>query len=274
RHENSLEEFLTISHYSVLFPTRSSSWFQKEKLTVVNDVSLSVKKGKTLALVGESGSGKTTLIKGILQLLRGKAKTQGEVKLLGVDLEKLNVKQLRTMRKNIQVVFQDPFSSLNPRLQIKEILQEGLLSLRPDLSYDEIGKRIESVLFQCGLNSNMLNRYPHEFSGGQRQRLAIARALVVEPKVLICDEPTSALDVSVQAQILNLITEIQRSKEISILFITHNFSVVRYLADEIAVMKNGEIVEYGSAEKVLLNPQEIYTKQLLEAVPSFTRSQF
>ncbi len=204
RHENSLEEFLTISHYSVLFPTRSSSWFRKEKLTVVNDVSLSVKKGKTLALVGESGSGKTTLIKGILQLLRGKAKTQGEVKLLGVDLEKLNVKQLRTMRKNIQVVFQDPFSSLNPRLQIKEILQEGLLSLRPDLSYDEIGKRIESVLFQCGLNSNMLNRYPHEFSGGQRQRLAIARALVVEPKVLICDEPTSALDVSVQAQILNL----------------------------------------------------------------------
>ncbi len=263
-------EILKVSDYSVSFPINSNSLFRRTQYrTVVDKVSFSVKKGMTTALIGESGSGKTTVARGILQLLRDVAKTEGMALLNGVDLERASEKDLRQIRSKIQVIFQDPFSSLNPRMRVREILQEGLIHLRPDIAKAEALDRIEDMLLQCGLRSDALTRYPHEFSGGQRQRLAIARALVVEPQLLICDEPTSALDVSVQAQILNLLNHIQEERELSYLFITHNFGVVRYLADEVVVMQNGKIVEQGKAWKILNDPQTEYTKRLLVAVPNF-----
>lgn len=261
------ETVLNVEHYSVRFPLRSGWFAPKRYVTAVDDVSLKVRRGCTTAVVGESGSGKTTLARGVLQLLRGEAEISGKAELLGCDLGALNERELREQRRKMQVIFQDPFSSLNPRMRIKEMLQEGLLSLRPDVSKSEGLDRIEAMLAQCGLPSDAMNRYPHEFSGGQRQRLAIARSLVIEPEILICDEPTSALDVSVQAQILNLLTEIQKKNDISLLFITHNFAVVHYLADEIAVMQHGRLVESGTASKIFNHPEAAYTQKLFEAVP-------
>lgn len=261
------ETVLNIEHYSVRFPLRSG-WFEpKRYVTAVDDVSLKVRRGCTTAVVGESGSGKTTLARGVLQLLRNEAEISGKAELLGCDLGTLDERALREQRRKMQVIFQDPFSSLNPRMRIKEMLQEGLLSLRPDVSRSEGLDRIEAMLAQCGLPADAMNRYPHEFSGGQRQRLAIARSLVIEPQILICDEPTSALDVSVQAQILNLLTEIQKKNDIALLFITHNFAVVHYLADEIAVMQHGRLVESGTASKIFNHPEAAYTQKLFEAVP-------
>ena len=266
---NHHETLLSLRDYNVWFPMRGGFLKKKEYFKAVKDVSFDVRKGLTTAIVGESGSGKTTLARGVLQLLRDSAKITGSAMLEGIDLTKIKGEDLLNVRRRIQVIFQDPFSSLNPRMRVKEILLEGLSSLRPDLSKSESLDRIESMLVQCGLRSDALYRYPHEFSGGQRQRLAIARALVVEPELLICDEPTSALDVSVQAQILNLLNEIQREKDISFLFITHNFGVVRYLADEIVVMKSGELVESGKASDILNSPKDPYTIDLLHAVPRF-----
>ncbi len=262
------EVFLSVRDYNVWFPVRGSIFKRREYVKAVRDISFDVKKGLTTAIVGESGSGKTTAARGILQLLRGQARIFGSVLLDGQDLGAANGHKLLELRRRMQVIFQDPFSSLNPRMRVKEVLLEGLESLRPGNSGRDNLRRIEAVLERCGLRKDALYRYPHEFSGGQRQRLAIARALVVEPELLICDEPTSALDVSVQAQILNLLNEIQRERNISMLFITHNFGVVQYLADEIVVMKSGEIVESGNASEVLGNPKEEYTQSLLAAVPS------
>lgn len=263
----SSETVLNIEHYSVRFPLRSG-WFEpKRYVTAVDDVSLQVRRGCTTAVVGESGSGKTTLARGVLQLLRGQAEISGKAELFGCDLGALDEKSLREQRRKMQVIFQDPFSCLNPRMRIKEMLQEGLQCLRSDISRSEGLDRIEAMLARCGLPSDAMMRYPHEFSGGQRQRLAIARSLVIEPEILICDEPTSALDVSVQAQILNLLTEIQKEKGIALLFITHNFGVVHYLADEIAVMQHGRLVESGTASKIFNHPEAAYTRKLFEAVP-------
>ncbi len=260
---------LSVQNYNVWFPVRGNIFKKREYIKAVQDVSFDVRKGLTTALVGESGSGKTTVARGILQLLRDTAVISGKAQLNGMDLGQLNGAALREARRKMQVVFQDPFSSLNPRMRVKEILLEGLNALRPELPKEEADNRIEAILLKCGLRSDAMYRYPHEFSGGQRQRLAIARALVVEPEMLICDEPTSALDVSVQAQILNLLNEIQKERAISYLFITHNFGVVRYLADEIVVMKSGRVVEAGNAAEVLNSPMEDYTKKLLAAVPNF-----
>ena len=269
REQKNVPRILEVKDYSVWFPIRGGFLHPTEYAKAVNNVSFDVLRGLTTALIGESGSGKTTVARGILQLLRQQAKITGSALLNGKDLGSLNGPELRQARVDMQVIFQDPFSSLNPRMRVKEILLEGLESLHPDIPASEALGRIEGVIGLCGLRSDSLNRYPHEFSGGQRQRLAIARALVVEPKLLICDEPTSALDVSVQAQILNLLNEIQRSRDISYLFITHNFGVVRYLADEVIVMKSGEVVEAGSAEEILNRPKDPYTCRLLEAVPNF-----
>lgn len=262
---------LEVKDYCVKFPVRGGFLRPTGYFNAVKNVNFQVKKGLTTALVGESGSGKTTVARGILQLLRGTANTSGVALLNGNDLEKMDNKTLLAARSRMQVIFQDPFSSLNPRMRVKEILLEGLESLHSEIPTSEALGRIEEVIGLCGLRSDSLYRYPHEFSGGQRQRLAIARALVVEPELLICDEPTSALDVSVQAQILNLLNEIQRDRGISYLFITHNFGVVRYLADEVLVMKSGEVVEAGSAGEVLNRPQTEYTQKLLQAVPNFDR---
>jgi peptide/nickel transport system ATP-binding protein len=238
----------------------------------VDGVSLSIRQGETLALVGESGCGKTTVGKSILQLI---PPTAGSVRYKGTELVGMERKRLREMRAQFQLIFQDPYSSLNPRMRIVEIIEEGIKSLSPNekesaaagQSREAEAGRLDELLESVGLRPEAKWRYPHEFSGGQRQRIAIARALAVHPKLIICDEPTSALDVSVQAQILNLLKELQNSLGLAYLFITHNISVVEYLADEVAVMYLGRIVEYGSVDEVLNNPKHPYTRALLSAVP-------
>lgn len=238
--------------------------------TVVDDVSLSIGAGRTLALVGESGSGKTTTGKAIVQLLRGQAEVSGRALFAGQDLFTLQGEALRRVRASVQIVFQDPFASLNPRLRVQEILEEGLVALRPDLDAAARRTRIVQLVDRVGLRADALSRHPHEFSGGQRQRIAIARALAVEPRLIVCDEPTSALDVSVQAQILNLLAELQRELHVSYMFITHNIAVVEYIADHIAVMRQGRIEETGPAQEVLSHPRSRYTQRLLAVVPRIT----
>ena len=238
----------------------------------VDGVSLTIGRGKTLALVGESGCGKTTVGKSILQLI---TPTAGSVRFDGLELVGLERKQLREKRAEFQIIFQDPYSSLNPRMRIIDIIEEGMnaLNVRGKAGRTEqqpplpAGTEVDALLQRVGLPPETKWRYPHEFSGGQRQRIAIARALAVNPRLLICDEPTSALDVSVQAQILNLLKELQASLGLAYLFITHNISVVEYFADEVAVMYLGRIVEWGSVDEVLGNPKHPYTQALLSAVP-------
>ena len=241
----------------------------------VDGMSLQLMPGRTLALVGESGCGKTTAGKAMLQLIRP---TAGSVQLDGVELTTRSTGALRPLRAKMQMVFQDPFASLNPRLRIGDIIAEGMQALgiggtggmgdSGGVGSDrDTAAKVGPLLEQVGLRADMVSRYPHEFSGGQRQRIAIARALAVHPQLLICDEPTSALDVSVQAQILNLLSDLQRDLKLAYLFITHNIAVVDYLAHEVAVMYLGRVVEYGSADEVLRSPRHPYTKALLAAVP-------
>ena len=263
---------LEVRDYRVWFPIRRGLF----KRTVgyvkaVDGVSFAIPAGRTLALVGESGSGKTTVGKAVLQLLRDSAQITGTALLQGSALEALSGEALRTARRSAQIVFQDPFASLDPRMRVNEILEEGVASLRSDIPRAERAERVASLLERVGLRRDALARYPHEFSGGQRQRLAIARALAVEPRLIVADEPTSALDVSVQAQILNLLKTLQHELGVAYLFITHNFGVVEYLAHEIAVMKNGKLVEIGAADTILEHPQHEYTRTLLAAVPRLRR---
>jgi peptide/nickel transport system ATP-binding protein len=233
----------------------------------VNDVSFSIAPGQTIALVGESGCGKTTTGKALVQLLRGQAEISGSAMFEGRNLFDLEGEALRGARRHIQIIFQDPFASLNPRMRVFDILEEGLIALRPEMDAAQRRAHLQRLTDQVGLRKEALERYPHEFSGGQRQRIAIARALAVEPKLIICDEPTSALDVSVQAQILNLLDQLQRELRLSYLFITHNIGVVAYLADRLVVMQQGSVVESGSAASVLSVPQHAYARHLLSAVP-------
>jgi peptide/nickel transport system ATP-binding protein len=241
---------------------RASSWFD-----AVDDISFSVAEGETLALVGESGCGKTTTGKAIVQLLRGSAAFEGRALLQGRDLFGLSGAALVEARRAIQIIFQDPFASLNPRMRVFDILEEGMVALLPGVDVEERRARIERLVEQVGLRRDALARYPHEFSGGQRQRIAIARALAVQPRLIVCDEPTSALDVSVQAQILNLLHDLQQELGVSYLFITHNIGVVEYIADRVAVMRRGRIVEQGDCAAVLERPRDEYTRRLIEAVP-------
>ena len=231
----------------------------------VDNVSLSLCKGKTLALVGESGCGKTTVAKGILQLLPS---TSGTVEFDNINLTALRGESLRRKRCDFQIVFQDPFSSMNPRMMVAELVAEGMTSQKICGSRAQRHERVKYLLQQVGLPPDILYRYPHEFSGGQRQRLCIARALAVNPRLIVCDEPTSALDVSVQAQILNLLKTLQLELGLTYLFITHNLSVVAYLAHEIAVMYLGRIVEQGLVDEVLNQPAHPYTQALLSAIPT------
>ena len=235
------------------------------QVKAVDGVSFELRAGRTLALVGESGSGKTTTGKAILQLI---SPTAGSVRFGEHELTTLSRRELRPRRSAMQIIFQDPYGSLDPRMRVAEILLEGMRSLGIGRDDAERSGRIASLLGEVGLPAEALGRYPHEFSGGQRQRIAIARALAVEPKLIVCDEPTSALDVSVQAQILNLLRALQQRMGIAYLFITHNIAVVEYLAHEVAVMYQGKIVEHGDVDRVLGAPAHAYTRELLAAVPS------
>jgi len=231
----------------------------------VNDVSFHVDSGETLAIVGESGSGKSTTARLAMRLLQPDS---GQILWDGVDISSLSGRALRLRRNHIQMVFQDPFASLNPRMKIGQTVAEGLRVHQPELSSQQRRDQVVKTLSLCGLDTtSILERYPHQFSGGQRQRIGIARALIVEPKVLVLDEPVSALDVSVQAQVLNLLKELQHAKGLAYLFISHDLSVVSHIADRVAVMFAGRIVEQGSTADVFAHPQHPYTRALLAARP-------
>jgi peptide/nickel transport system ATP-binding protein len=263
---------LDVQHLSVRFPIRSGV-FQRvtSHAVAVADASLEIRRGETFALVGESGCGKTTLGKAVVQLLRGQALIDGRAVLDGRDLFGLHGEALRLARRSVQMIFQDPYASLNPRMRVFDLLEEGVLTLRPELEMEARRALLESLVDRVGLRREALQRYPHEFSGGQRQRIAIARALAVEPKLIVCDEPTSALDVSVQAQILNLLKQLQRELGLSYLFITHHLGVVEYIADHVAVMRRGRIEQTGPTAALLADPREAYTRRLLAAVPRLVR---
>ncbi len=273
---------LQLTDLKVHFPIKKGL-FQRTVgyVKAVDGVTLQIKKGQTLALVGESGSGKSTIGQAILKLVDS---TSGAVNFSNlsaelnnqdksepgttIDLTQLTEKQMKPFRKKVQVIFQDPFSALNPRMTIDEIIREGMVSLKVGSGKKENqDQRIEELLDQVGLLPEHKKRYPHEFSGGQRQRIGIARALAVEPELIICDEPTSALDVTVRAQVLNLLEDLQQKYHLSFLFITHDLSIIPAIAHEVAVMKEGKIVEQGSVEQVMLTPKHEYTKALLNSAP-------
>jgi peptide/nickel transport system ATP-binding protein len=262
---NDPSSILNVENLRVYFPVRKG-FFKRMvgQVKAVDGVSFSIPYGKTMALVGESGCGKTTVGKGILRLI---PVTEGSIGFQERDLTKLSRVELRPLRRELQIIFQDPYASLNPRMRVKEIIEEGMTALGIGSGPEDRVLRIIRLLEEVGLPLEAQNRYPHEFSGGQRQRIAIARALSVTPKLVICDEPTSALDISVQAQILNLLKGLQDRHGLSYLFITHNISVVEFLAHEVMVMYLGRIVEQGRVEEVLNRPRHPYTRALLSAVP-------
>ena len=259
------EPLVQVRNLHKSFPIKKGILVERtvDQVDAVIDVSFDIGKGETLGLVGESGSGKSTTGYCILQIIRP---TSGTVVFDGHELTELKGEDLRRLRRRMQLVFQDPFASLDPRMRVGDILEEGLLTLHPGMTPRQRRDRIEGLIDRVGLHADMLQRHPHEFSGGQRQRVAIARALAVQPRLIVCDEPTSALDVSVQAQILNLLRELQAEMGMAYLFITHNIAVVDYLAHEVAVMKAGRIVEHGPVDEVLRRPRHEYTRELLSAV--------
>lgn len=262
------QPLLEVQQLSVHFALRKGLLRRaRQHFTAVQDVSFKVDAGETVALVGESGCGKTTTGKAIVQLLRRQARIEGRALLDGRDLFTLQGEALREARRAVQMIFQDPFGSLNPRMRVAELLEEGVQALRPDIAPEQRRRDVADLVERVGLRRESLQRYPHEFSGGQRQRIAIARALALKPRLIVCDEPTSALDVSVQAQILNLLRELQRELGVSYLFITHNIGVVEYIADRVVVMQHGRIEEAGPADQVLHAPASPYTRTLLAAVP-------
>ena len=232
-------------------------------ITAVRDVSLQIAAGETLGIVGESGSGKSTLARLLMVLEKP---DRGTVHWLGEAVSTVSAQALRVRRRHVQMVFQDPFGSLNPRMRILDSVAEPLDVAEPALSAADRRDRVEAMLSRVGLEAEAMSRYPHQFSGGQRQRIAIARALITDPKLLIADEPVSALDVSIQAQILNLLTDLQRDLGLAMIIISHDLGVVRYLADRVMVMQHGKVVEEGDSETIFAQPSEDYTRRLISAV--------
>lgn len=255
--------YLEIRDACVHYPVRNTWGTTGEVIKAVDHVSLSLEKGSILGLVGESGCGKSTLSRAIMQL---QPLTSGSIILNGTNLSELPAREIRRRRTDFQMVFQDPYASLNPRMSIFTTLVEAL-SQRLSLKKNEREAAVAELMNRVGLSPEHMYKYPHEFSGGQRQRIAIARAIAPRPALLLADEPVSALDVSIQSQILNLLTDLTKQMGISMLFISHDLSVVHYLADHIAVMQRGKIVEYGTADAVFNHPQHEYTQTLLAAIP-------
>ena len=256
---------LEVRNLSVFFPIRRGIFHRSQgEIRAVDHVSFSIPTGQTVGLVGESGSGKTTIGRAMVKL---QAMTSGSIFYQGTDISSMNHRAFHPYRKKIQMIFQDPYGSLNPRLTIGSSIAEALEIHFPVMSSHQRQTRVAELLEKVGLLPKMMRRYPREFSGGQRQRIGIARALAVEPELLICDEPVSALDVSVQAQIINLLQDLQEELGLTILFIGHDLAVVKHISKSVLVMHHGRLVEQGAADVVLKNPQHAYTKKLLAAVP-------
>ncbi len=256
--------YLEIREACVHFPVRNTWGNTGEVVRAVDGVSLSVERGRILGLVGESGCGKSTLSRAIMQL---QPLTSGSISLNGTELSSLSPAEVRRRRLDFQMVFQDPYASLNPRFSIFSTLVEAL-SRRAPLPRGQREQAVAELMRRVGLSPEHKYKYPHEFSGGQRQRVAIARAIAPQPALLLADEPVSALDVSIQSQILNLLNDLTSELGLTMIFISHDLSVVHYMADDIAVMRRGQIVEYGPAEQVFTHPQHDYTRSLLAAAPS------
>jgi oligopeptide transport system ATP-binding protein len=258
------DELLRVENLSKTFSIGGGLFRPRLKLRALQDISFSIRRGETLGIVGESGCGKSTLGRCILQLLRA---DEGRVLWLGKNLLDLDQESMRKKRRDLQIIFQDPLASLNPRMTVGEIISDPLKTLRPELNAAQRRQRVTDMMEAVGLQPEMINRYPHEFSGGQAQRIGIARALISEPKLIVCDEPVSALDVSIQAQILNLLSELKEQFGLTLIFISHNLSVVRHVSDHILVLYLGRMVELASGEELYDDPKHPYTKALLTAVP-------
>ncbi len=255
---------LKVENLRTYFPVRTGILQRVTgHVKAVDDVSFEIREGETLGLVGESGCGKTTVGRTILRLIPA---TGGRVLYRGRNIFELSAAEMRRLRREIQIIFQDPVGALNPRMRIGRIVGEPL-QVHGIASGDELRTRVGDLLERCGLWRQAADRYPHEFSGGQRQRIGVARALVLEPKLIICDEPTSALDVSIQSQILNLLQDLQDDFGLSYLFISHDMAVIHHVCDRIAVMLDGKLVEIGDRDQIIKDPQHDYTKALLSAVP-------
>jgi peptide/nickel transport system ATP-binding protein len=267
KNENS--PVLQATNLSVRFPNKTGLFGKPQSfVTAVDDVSFSLFSNETLGLVGESGCGKTTLGRTLLRLVEP---TSGNIYYNGSDITRLSKTDVKRLRKNVQLIFQDPYSSLNPRLTIGDAIAEPMLVTGIETSARERKKKVAELLEKVNLSQGMISRYPHEFSGGQRQRIVIARALALDPELVVCDESVSALDVSVQAQVLNLLNDLKKDLGLTLLFISHDLSVVRYMCDRIMVMKAGKVVESGEAEDVYQHPKSEYTRKLIEAVPTIRR---
>ena len=260
---HNVENILEVSHLKKYFPIKGTLGSTKGEVKAVDDVSFNIKRGTTMGLVGESGCGKSTTGRTILRLIE---KTDGQVLFNGIDVNKASKKEMRELRTKMQIIFQDPYSSLSPRLPIGEIIGEAVKehNLVPKDEYDAY---ITKIMNSCGLQEYHKDRYPHEFSGGQRQRICIARAIAVNPEFIVCDEPVSALDVSIQAQVINLLKDLQDEYNLTYLFISHDLSVVEHISDTVGVMYLGGLVETGATEDIFKNPLHPYTKALFSAIP-------
>ncbi|WP_295902498.1 murein tripeptide/oligopeptide ABC transporter ATP binding protein OppF [uncultured Vibrio sp.] len=258
---------LDVKNLKVHFSIASKSawpWSKPANLKAVDGIDVQLYQGETLGVVGESGCGKSTFARAIIGLVEA---TDGEVVWLGQDLTKMQGVQRRETRKEIQMIFQDPLASLNPRMTVGDIIAEPLETFYPELGKEEVKSRVKEMMAKVGLLPNVINRYPHEFSGGQCQRIGIARALILNPKMIICDEPVSALDVSIQAQVVNLLKELQKELGLSLVFIAHDLSVIKHISDRVLVMYLGNAVEMGEAHAIFAEPKHPYTRALMSAVP-------
>ena len=258
------DTLLRVEDLKIYYPVAGSGFGKKEFVKAVDGVTFEVKKGEVFGIVGESGCGKSTLGRGVCKL---ENLTSGHVYLDGEDITEYNDRRMRSIRKKVQMVFQDPYASLNPRMSVFDIIAEPLLVHHLYQDKADLEKKVLDLLHRVGLDDYHANRYPHEFSGGQRQRIGIARALAVEPSLIIADEPVSALDVSIQAQVLNLLNELKHDLDLTYIFVAHDLSVVEYISDRVGVMYLGNFVEVGEKEKIYSNPMHPYTQALLSAVP-------